>query len=143
MHFALSMLQFIQKIFGKKEKEIKEEKETKEEQKKEEHFFDLSPEQFQTLLQENKNIKLIDVRRPEEYKEGHIQGSVLLPVQELSQEKLDAASVKKDDAILLYCRSGGRSGHALHMMQQFGYKNVKHLDGGILAWKEKNLPVEK
>lgn len=141
MFFILFMLQFIQKIFGKKETIEQERGSVVKE--KEESLFNLSPEAFQKLLKENRNIKLLDVRRPEEYEEGHIQGSVLLPVQELSQETLDAAAVKKEDAVLLYCRSGGRSGHALHMMQQFGYKNVKHLDGGILAWKENNRPVEK
>lgn len=105
--------------------------------------FSIDPETFHELVGKKMQIKLIDVRRPEEYNEGHIGHAQLLPVQELSQERIDALGVKKDDEILLYCRSGGRSGKALEQFLQLGYKNVKHLNGGILAWQEKNLPLEK
>ena len=139
------MKQFLQKLFGKKttcatgtctahgsEKQQQENNLT----------LDLSPEDFSKELKKQEII-LIDVRRPEEFSEGHIKNAKLLPVQELSEEKIDELGVKKDDDILLYCRSGGRSGHALHMLQAAGYKHVRHLDGGILAWQEKNLPLEK
>ena len=138
------MKQFFQKLFGKEttcagtctahgsEKQQQENNLT----------LDLSPEAFSKELKKQ-NVLLIDVRRPEEFNEGHIKNAKLLPVQELSEEKIDALGVKKEDNILLYCRSGGRSGHALHMLDAAGYKHVRHLDGGILAWQEKNLPLEK
>lgn len=66
-----------------------------------------------------------------------------MPIQELSQERMDALGMKKEDEILLYCHKGGRSEHALHTMKSLGYNNIKHLDGGILAWEEKKKPVQK
>lgn len=138
------MKQFLQKLFGKEEKYTTGTCTAYETEKKQEESFtfDLSPEDFSKELKK-KEIVLIDVRRPEEYAEGHIQNAKLLPVQELSEKKIDELGVKKDDEILLYCRSGGRSGHALHTLQAAGYKHVRHLDGGILAWQEKNMPLEK
>ena len=140
------MKQFFQKLFGKKEQPNQSGMEkqccpTMKEPAVDD--FTLDPDTFHDLLQKRPQIKLIDVRKQEEYDEGHIAGAQLLPVQELSQERIDALDVKKDDEVLLYCRSGGRSGHALHTMKTLGYTNVKHLDGGIMAWEEKKLPVKR
>jgi len=154
------MKAFFRKIFGKEikhsEPKVRNALETQKEfQMKEEPTlqqetpptsvddFDCDPNTFHDLLQKRPHIKLIDVRTKEEYKSGHISGAALLPVQELSQERIDALGVTKQDEILLYCRSGGRSGHALHELQSLGYKNTKHLAGGILAWEEKKLPLKK
>ncbi len=138
------MKQFLQKLFGKKEETCSSGTCTTvaPETQEDNLTLDLSPENFSKELKKQ-NVILIDVRRPEEFNEGHIKNAKLLPVQELSEEKIDELGVKKDDDILLYCRSGGRSGHALHMLDAAGYKHVRHLDGGILAWQEKNLPLEK
>ncbi len=140
------MKQFFQKLFGKKEqpKEMKTENQCCTADKKAAvDDFTLDSETFHDLVQKKPKIKLIDVRRPEEYDEGHIEHAQLLPVQELSQERIDALGVKKNDEVLLYCRSGGRSGKALEQFLQLGYTNVKHLAGGMLAWQEKKLPVKK
>ncbi|MBI5001875.1 rhodanese-like domain-containing protein [Candidatus Woesearchaeota archaeon] len=135
------MKQFLQKLFGK-ETTCATGTCTTAAPKEENRTLDLSPEDFSKELKKQ-DIILIDVRRPEEFNEGHIKNAKLLPVQELSEEKMDELGVKKNDDILLYCRSGGRSGHALHMLQAAGYNHVRHLDGGILAWQEKKLPLEK
>jgi len=144
LHF---MKQFLQKLFGKKgyNKETKEDESEKQccpEKKRTSDDLAVAPELFHNLLQKRPQIKLIDVRRLEEYNEEHIEHAQLLPVQELSQEHIDALHVKKDDEVFLYCRSGGRSGQALQTMKMLGYNNVKHLEGGILAWKEKNFSLE-
>lgn len=143
------MKQFFQNLFKKKElkeqpKEMKTEKQRcTAEEKAAVDTFDVDPETFHDLLQKRPLIKLIDVRKQEEFEEGHIEHAQLLPVQELSQEQIDALGVKKEDEILLYCRSGGRSGKALEQFLQLGYTNVKHLAGGMLAWEEKKLPIKK
>jgi rhodanese-related sulfurtransferase len=102
--------------------------------------FDLSPEQFKAALETD--AQLVDVRTQEEYDEGHIHDAILLPVQQLSQETLDAAGIVKEKKVLLYCRSGGRSSHAGEHMKEMGY-DVQHLEGGILAWKERDYAVEQ
>ncbi|MEK6921122.1 MAG: rhodanese-like domain-containing protein [Nanoarchaeota archaeon] len=140
------MKQFFQKLFRKKEQQSQSGMEKQcctAQEKPTVDDFDVDPETFHDLLQKRPQIKLIDVRKQEEYDEGYISGAELLPVQELSQERIDALDVKKEDEILLYCRSGGRSGHAVQHFKQLGYTNVKHLDGGILAWEEKKLPIKK
>ena len=138
------MRQFFQNLFKKKETEETQNKECCViEQSHSAHDFALSPEAFHDLLKTEKTIKLIDVRTKEEYDEGHIAGAVLLPVQELTSEAIEKKWIKKEDEILLYCRSGGRSGKALEIFQSLGYRNVKHLGGGILAWEEKKKSVQK
>ncbi len=136
------MLQFLQKLFKKEIVQEEAEKSNRTKQQGEDaSSYILSPEQFQKLLKENRTIKLIDVRTKEEYEEGHNANAILLPVQELSQEKLDKANIQKEKEVLLYCRSGGRSGRALEMLHSWGYSQAKHMGGGILAWKEKKYPI--
>lgn len=132
------MLQFLQKLFAKKEQIKQEKTETVPQQQ---NFFDLSPEQFHEQL-EHPDVQLVDVRTKEEYEEGHIAGAILLPVQGLSQKQLEEVNIQKEKDVLLYCRSGGRSGRALEMLHSWGYSQAKHLEGGITAWKEKKYPIE-
>lgn len=91
--------------------------------------------------QESKEGRIVDVRTPEEYKEGHIQGSMLIPLQELPQH-LDKLP-NKEETLYVYCRSGGRSAQAVAFLQQNGYTNVHNMNGGIMAWESKSYPIEK
>ena len=75
---------------------------------------------------------IVDVRTPAEYKEAHIEGAVLIPVNEIDQ----LASSKlpdKEQLIFVYCRSGGRSAQSAKALAQMGYTNI-HDFGGITAW---------
>ena len=75
---------------------------------------------------------LIDVREPEEYMEGHVPGSMNVPVRDLAM----AASAFPDRAlpVYVYCRSGVRSRRAAEILQGLGFTNITDL-GGILAYK--------
>lgn len=73
---------------------------------------------------------LIDVRQPEEYAEGHLPGATSIPLGDLSQ-RLDEIDGEK--LTLVYCRSGGRSGHATTMLLRSGFTHVFSI-GGILQW---------
>lgn len=77
---------------------------------------------------------LLDVRTTEEYRDGHIEGSINLPVDRISSVK----SLVKDKKTPLYvhCLSGGRSGRAVSYLKQVGYTNVKNI-GGISAYSGK------
>lgn len=77
-------------------------------------------------------VYLIDVRTPEEYKEGHIKGSILIPLSELN-EKIESSVKDKNSEIIVYCRSGNRSKTASYELLELGYKNVYDL-GGIIDW---------
>ena len=82
----------------------------------------------------------LDVRTPEEYNDGHIQGAVLLPVQELEKR---LAEVPKDKRVYVYCHSGRRSVTASNMLVEGGFSNIENVEGGIVAWKKAGYPVVK
>lgn len=85
-------------------------------------------------------VRLIDVRTPEEFAEGHIAGAINLPVDEFDPETLPEADGKET---ILYCRTGRRSARAATMLAEFRDGAATHLEGGIVAWEEAGLPVTK
>ncbi len=82
-------------------------------------------------LAKMQDIMLVDVREPYEWNQGHLEGATHIPMGQLHR-KLD--SIPRDRDVVLYCRSGTRSAHALEMLRGAGYHRAKHLKGGILAW---------
>ena len=75
---------------------------------------------------------IIDVREPHEFTQGHLEGAWLIPLGQLERH-MDA--IPRDRDLVLYCRSGSRSAHALEMMRGAGFHRAKHLKGGYLAWQ--------
>jgi len=82
----------------------------------------------------------LDVRTPEEYAQGHIEGAKLIPVQELAAHLAD---VPKDRQVYVYCHSGRRSARAARLLAENGFKNIENVLGGIEAWKAAGYPVVK
>lgn len=82
----------------------------------------------------------LDVRTPEEYAEGHVQGAMLIPVQELEKR---LSEVPKDRRVYVYCHSGKRSMKASNMLVGAGFSNIENIEGGIVAWKAAGYPVVK
>lgn len=80
---------------------------------------------------------LVDVRTAAEFAEGHLKGARNLPVQEV-QHKL--RELPTDKPVILYCRSGNRSGMALQMLQAAGYTNVYNA-GGLQELAKQGLPL--
>ena len=76
---------------------------------------------------------LLDVRTPGEFEGGHIDGATNIPVQEL-EAKLASLPAKKDQDIVVYCRSGARSATARQMLLKAGFTKVHDL-GGMSNWK--------
>ena len=89
----------------------------------------------QALLQDQPDIAILDVRTPEEYAKGHLPNSINIDFNAdtfaAELEKLD-----KSQAYLIHCRSGRRSTLALDTFKELGFKDIIHLDGGILAWEQ-------
>ena len=91
---------------------------------------------------------MIDIREPAEYARGHIPGSIHIPRGLLEFEiipaltKLGVHDNPENKDIILYCGTGGRSALAAHSLDAMGFRNVKSLDGGIVAWAEAKLPLE-
>ena len=99
----------------------------------------LPPLQASEFLKQTPQALLIDVRNPDEYKVEHIAGAKLIPLPELGGR---LAEIPKDKPLLLYCHSGRRSLNALNLLKSKGYKDLRQVEGGITAWKEKGLPLE-
>lgn len=85
-------------------------------------------------------VRLLDVRTPREYAEGHIDGALNINVQSDDFQQIAEKELSKDSTILVYCRSGRRSMDAAEILTRLGYK-VINLKGGIIEWKEDGLPV--
>ena len=83
---------------------------------------------------EKENAVLLDVRIPQEYREGHIPGSINVPLQTI--DKVTSITENKDTALFVYCYSGARSRQATVMLQHMGYTNVQNI-GGIAAYHGK------
>ncbi|HSM65560.1 MAG TPA: rhodanese-like domain-containing protein, partial [Ilumatobacteraceae bacterium] len=86
------------------------------------------------------DLVILDVRTPEEFAEGHIDGAVLVDFYDADFAD-QLAALDPDVPYLVYCRSGNRSGQTLPLMQQLGFGSAVDVGGGILAWADAGLPV--
>ena len=92
---------------------------------------------------------LIDIREPAEYLRGHIPGAIHIPRGLLEfqiSKPLENSRITCDvtDAdIVLYCGTGGRSALAAKSLDDMGFRNVRSMDGGIVAWNEAGLPIRR
>lgn len=93
----------------------------------------ISEAAFSNKMKKRKSI-VLDVRTPEEFSEGHIKNARNYNVLDSLSFEQQISKLKKNKQYLLYCKSGKRSGKALVLMQQKGFKHLYHLDGGITAW---------
>lgn len=101
----------------------------------------LSPAEAVQLINRQKAV-VIDVCESAEYAAGHVCGARSVPLSEL-EAKLPGAAKNKALPLILVCASGARSGRAMAQAKQLGYEQVFSLKGGLAAWREASLPVEK
>ena len=101
----------------------------------------LSPQQAVHMINREK-AQVIDVCSAEEYAAGHLIGARHLPLDQLEQQ-LAGLAKNKAQPLILVCASGLRSKRAVAVAKKLGYEQAHSLTGGLKAWKEANLPVEK
>jgi rhodanese-related sulfurtransferase len=82
---------------------------------------------------------LIDVRQPNEFRQSHVKGAKLIPLQELHQ-RMD--ELPRDREIVCICRSGARSGSAVRQLNNSGF-NSFNVQGGMIAWNRAGFPTKK
>ncbi len=85
-------------------------------------------------------LQIIDVRTPEEFAEGHLDGSSMIDFYEADFADRVGA-LDPDQPYLIYCRSGNRSGQTRDLMEELGFTDVRDVEGGIIAWEEADLPI--
>lgn len=91
-------------------------------------------------LQKEPDVILIDVREQDEYDAGHIPGVTLIPMGEVPNR---LGELPQNKTIIVTCRSGNRSGQITDFLREQGYLHVHNMQGGIVAWEQAGLPVEK
>jgi len=95
----------------------------------------ITADQAYTILHEDDNVTLLDVRTENEYKYGHIKGTILIPLKELNSQ---LSKLPKDKKIIVYCQSGNRSITASRLLKKNGFTPI-NLTGGYLAWRRAGL----
>lgn len=96
----------------------------------------ITPEDVKQRLDAGEKLNLIDVREPHENAEFNIGGK-LIPVGNIQSMQIEDIEDLRNEEVILYCRSGNRSGIAAMVLDQLGFTNTKNLSGGMLAWGEK------
>ena len=101
----------------------------------------ISPALAVSLINSDEAV-VIDARNKNEFNKGHLSGAILIPLPDIKEhpEKLEKYEGK---SLVIYCQSGSRSNEACQHLSKQGFVNLFNLDGGILAWQEANLPLEK
>ncbi len=92
----------------------------------------LSLNEIKEIMKNNDNAILVDVRSRQEYLEGHLNGSVNIPLYELEQ-CCERTLKDKEAIIIVYCQYGARSKKAIMLLKRHGYRNLYHLKGGLDA----------
>lgn len=93
------------------------------------------------LINREKGV-VIDVSEPEEFAAGHVGGARNIPLAQL-EERLPQVVKNKALPVVLVCAKGARAQRAVAVAKKLGYDNAQALAGGLKAWKEASLPVEK
>ena len=102
------------------------------------NYGDVSVNAAWDLIQNEPEMVILDVRTPSEYEDAHIEGAINIPVEEIV-DRLNELSA--NDVILVYCRTGNRSGTAVGIMEENGFSKIYHMHEGISTWIAEGLPV--
>lgn len=91
----------------------------------------IEPAAVKAMMASRMRFVLVDVRRPDEFAAGHIEGAMLMPLDTLPET---FAQLPRDVRLVVYCRSGRRSAQAVSFLLAHGYGRAESLNGGYLAW---------
>ena len=95
-----------------------------------------------TRLMNQPGSLVLDVREIAEFAAGHLPRARHIPLGELGK-RIDEIGKFKDKPVVVTCRSGARSGSACRVLKNAGFTNVHNLKGGVPAWEQASLPVER
>ena len=100
----------------------------------------VSPDTAAAIIAEDSSEIILDIRTPEEFNQGIIEGAINIDFYEPTFST-DLDALDKDAHYVVYCRSDNRSGQAMSTFADLGFTNVTEIDGGIVNWYEEGLPV--
>lgn len=96
----------------------------------------ITVEEVKARIDGGEKLNILDVREPYENTEFNI-GGILVPLGKIQSMQLDEIEDWKNEEVIVYCRSGNRSGQACQILEMAGFSNVKNLTGGMLQWRDK------
>ena len=96
-----------------------------------------------TQLINREDALVVDVRDAGEYGAGHILGAKNIPLSRIGAGGAEIAAKRKDKPVIVYCDTGNRSAKAVAVLKSQGFAKVLNLSGGLGAWQQAGLPVEK
>ena len=96
----------------------------------------INVDEVKKRMDAGEQLHLVDVREPFENADFNI-GGILLPLGMIQSMQTDEIDDLKNEEVILYCRSGNRSGMAAMILDQLGFTNTKNLTGGMLSWQQK------
>lgn len=110
-------------------------------------IIEISPKELKARLDAKEDLLLVDVREPAEFEHSHIGGAHLVP-RGIIEASADTSYPKhypplsgaRDQKVVLYCATGGRSAMATAVLQMMGFKNVLNLAGGYADWEAEGMP---
>ena len=106
---------------------------------------DVTVEEAYALIEQNQldpTFIIIDVRTPEEFAEGHIEGAINIDFQS-ENFRGQIGELNRNNKYLIYCRSGNRSRGALDVMVEIDFREVYHLSAGIMKWIDEEYPITR
>lgn len=99
---------------------------------------DIRSTEAKSLLATKKNVYLLDVRTPEEFRQGRLQGAVLIPINEVERR---IGEIPRNRPIVVYCAVGSRSGLVAGFLSRKGYREVYNMADGIVGWYRNGFPI--
>lgn len=99
----------------------------------------VSPQQLTNLVNKEAGV-VLDIREGKDFREGHITGSLNMPLSGL-KERLSELEKYKEQPVVLVCNMGQHAGSAGRILSVAGFKDVRRLNGGINGWKTDGLPL--
>jgi rhodanese-related sulfurtransferase len=96
----------------------------------------ITAEELKKRIDSGEALHIVDVREPHEHQEFNI-GGTLIPLGEIRAMQVDEIEDLKNEEVIVYCRSGGRSAQAAMILETMGFQKVTNLTGGMLAWQDK------
>jgi len=97
--------------------------------------WEITPREVKAKLDRGEKFVFVDCRLPNEYAITHIEGTTLIPLQQLGQRMRELAGHEEDE-VIVHCRSGQRSMQFTQILRNSGFENVKSMAGGILLWNK-------
>ncbi len=104
-------------------------------------FREVKPAEAVRVLNDE-DVLLLDVREDSEFSGGHIINARHIPLAHL-EARMDELEPAREKHVMVYCRSGARAARAASILTKKGFSRVSKLDGGVMAWQNAGLPLEK